>query len=58
MLHRWEIIRAIREHKEKQARKKLNIKRQCVRWIKLGLTYLMLRNIHSQFTELLSARKL
>lgn len=58
MLHRWDIIRAIRAEEEKQAIKKLNIKRQCVRWIKLCQTYLMLKNIHSQFTELLSARKL
>ena len=47
MLHRWDIIRAIREEEEKRARKRLNIKKQTIKWIKLGLTYLMLRSIHS-----------
>ena len=58
MLHRWDIIRAIREEEEKRARKRLNIKKQTIKWIKLGLTYLMLRNIHSQFNEHLEATKL
>ena len=58
MLHRWDLIKAIREEQEIRARKRLNIKRQATKWIKLGLTYLMLKTIHAQFEEHLGATKL
>jgi len=51
MLHKWEIIRAHRDYQEGEARKRLNQKRKTGRWIKLGLTYLMLKTIYKKYRD-------
>jgi len=58
MLHRWDLIRQHREACESSAKKRLNIKKQTTKWIKLGLTYLMLKTIHAKFAVHLGEVKL
>ena len=58
MLHKWDIIRAIREEQFKQARKKLNKMERSIKWIKLGYTVYILKQIHAKFDAHLTESKL
>ena len=48
-LHRWNIIKHHREVKEAEAKVRLSIKKRAKQLIKLGLTFLTMRNIYQRF---------
>jgi len=48
-LHRWDLIKHYREEMESQALVRFNIKKRARACIKLGLTYMILKEIYSKF---------
>lgn len=50
-LHKWSLIRQIREEKEENARERLNTKKQLSALIKLAATYLMIIKIKDKYIE-------
>ena len=50
-LHKWSLIRQIREEKEENARERLNTKKELSALIKLATTYLMIIKIKDKYIE-------